>query len=213
MNIQQPDDATEAPEARTTKDPEGTRGRIVEAALSAFSRKGYHDTSVDEIVWESHTSKGAVYFHFPNKQALFLSLVDKFADLLERRVNDAISSETTGIRRVSAALQACLETFGRYRPLAKIMLGLAVGLGAIFEEKRLEVHQRFVELIRVNLDQAIAEGDVAPIDTEVVATAWMGAINEVVIQWVYTGQPDPDRITATMRPMLLRSVGFEEAAE
>jgi AcrR family transcriptional regulator len=207
-----PEANAEAPEARAAKDPEGTRGRIVEAALSVFSRKGYHDTSVDEIVWESRTSKGAVYFHFPNKQALFLSLVDKFADLLERRVNEAISAETTGIRRVSAALQACLETFGRYRPLAKIMLVQAVGLGAIFEEKRLEVHQRFVELIRVNLDQAIAEGDVAPIDTEVVATAWMGAINEVVIQWVYTGQPDPERIIGTMRPMLLRSVGFEETA-
>lgn len=205
-------DMADAPEARAAKDPEGTRGRIVEAALSVFSRKGYHDTSVDEIVWESHTSKGAVYFHFPNKQALFLSLVDKFADLLERRVNEAISGETTGIRRVSAALQACLDTFGRYRPLAKIMLVQAVGLGAIFEDKRLEVHQRFVELIRVNLDQAIAEGDVAPIDTEVVATAWMGAINEVVIQWVYTGQPDPQRINDTVRPMLLRSVGFDEAA-
>ncbi|MFN8380131.1 MAG: TetR/AcrR family transcriptional regulator [Anaerolineae bacterium] len=203
-------DETQVVEGKSGKDPSGTRGRILDAALSVFSRKGYHDTSVDEIVWESHTSKGAVYFHFPNKQALFLSLVDKFADLLERRVNEAISGETSGIRRVSVALQTTLETFGKYRPLAKLLLVQAVGLGSIFEEKRLEVHQRFVALIRVNLDQAIAEGDIAPVDTEVVATAWMGAINEVIIQWVYTGQPEPDRILATVRPMLLRSVGFEE---
>ncbi len=207
MEIESPADN---PEVKTGKDPEGTRGRILDAALSVFSRKGYHSTSVDEIVWESHTSKGAVYFHFPNKQALFLSLVDKFADLLERRVNEAISRETVGIRRVSAALQATLETFGKYRPLAKILLVQAVGLGSIFEEKRLQVHQRFVELIRVNLDQAVAEGAVTPVDSEVVATAWMGAINEVIIQWVYTGQPEPARIMATMRPMLLRSIGFEE---
>lgn len=201
----------ETPESTSgAKNPEGTRGRILDAALSVFSRKGYHDTSVDEIVWESHTSKGAVYFHFPNKQALFLSLVDKFADLLERRVTEAISRETTGIRRVSVALQTTLETFGKYRPLAKLLLVQAVGLGSIFEEKRLEVHQRFVLLIRTNLDQAIAEGDIAPVDTEVVATAWMGAINEVIIQWVYTGQPEPERILSTVKPLLLRSVGFEE---
>lgn len=204
-------DGMPAAGAKAGKNPEGTRGRILDAALSVFSRKGYHDTSVDEIVWESRTSKGAVYFHFPNKQALFLSLVDKFADLLERRVNEAISSESSGIRRVSVALQTTLETFGKYRPLAKLLLVQAVGLGSIFEEKRLQVHQRFVELIRVNLEQAIAEGDIAPVDTEVVATAWMGAINEVIIQWVYTGQPEPDRILSTVRPMLLRSVGFEEA--
>jgi AcrR family transcriptional regulator len=194
------------------KDPEGTRSRILDAALDVFSNKGYHEASVDEIVDRSSTSKGSVYFHFPNKQKLFLALVDKFADLLERRITEAIEVEAIGIARVNAALRACLETFGKYRPLAKILLVQAVGLGSIFESKRLEVHQRFIDLIRQYLDEAIAEGDIAPVDTEVVATAWMGAINEVVIQWVYVGQPDPDRIMNTLRPMLLRSVGFEEPA-
>lgn len=194
------------------KDPEGTRSRILDAALDVFSNKGYHEASVDEIVDRSSTSKGSVYFHFPNKQKLFLALVDKFADLLERRITEAIEVEAIGIARVNAALRACLETFGKYRPLAKILLVQAVGLGSIFESKRLEVHQRFIDLIRQYLDEAIAEGDIAPVDTEVVATAWMGAINEVVIQWVYVGQPDPDRIMNTLRPMLLRSVGFEESA-
>lgn len=199
-------------EKKLPKDPEGTRSRILDAALNVFARKGYHDTSVDEIVEASNTSKGSVYFHFPNKQKLFLALVDKFADLLERRITEAIEHEEIGIARVSAALRACLETFGKYRPLAKIMLVQAVGLGSIFESKRLEVHQRFVNLIKQYLDEAIEQGDIAPVDTEVVATAWMGAINEVVIAWVYSGQPEPERIMSTLRPMLLRSVGFEERA-
>ncbi|HEY7615651.1 MAG TPA: TetR/AcrR family transcriptional regulator [Terriglobales bacterium] len=194
----------------TTRDPEGTRSRILDAALNVFSHKGYHDSSVDEIVEESHTSKGAVYFHFPNKQKLFLALVDKFADLLERRIVEAISEHDEGIKRVSAALQACLETFGKYRPLAKILLVQAVGLGAIFEEKRLQVHQRFILLIQTYLDEAIAVGDIEPADTELIAMAWMGAIYQVVINWVYTGEPEPDRIMSTLHPLLLRSVGFEE---
>lgn len=194
----------------TPRDPEGTRGRILDAALNVFSHKGYHDSSVDEIVEQSHTSKGAVYFHFPNKQKLFLALVDKFVDLLERRIVEAIREHDEGIERVSAALQACLETFGKYRPLAKILLVQAVGLGAIFEEKRLEVHQRFISLIQTYLDEAIAVGDIQPADTELIAMAWMGAIYQVVINWVYTGEPEPERIMSTLHPLLLRSVGFEE---
>lgn len=193
----------------SVKNPEMTRGRILDAALAVFSRKGYHASSVDEIVSESHTSKGSIYFHFPNKQTLFLALVDKFANLLERRVEEAIAGETTGIGRVSAALRACLETFGKYRPLAKILLVQAVGLGSIFEEKRLEVNNRFVTLIQQYLDQAIAEGDIEPVDSEVVSIAWMGAIYQVVISWVYGGQPEPERIMNTLLPVLLRSVGFE----
>lgn len=193
-----------------TRDPEGTRSRILDAALSVFASKSYHEASVDEIVEASHTSKGSVYFHFPNKQTLFLALVDKFADTLEKRVTEAIADEDEGMKRVSAALHAVLSTFGKYRSLAKILLVQAVGLGAAFEEKRLQVHDRFAGLIQIYLDQAIAVGDIDPVDTELVAYAWMGAINEVVIRWVYTGQPEPDRILATLRPLLLKSVGYDE---
>jgi AcrR family transcriptional regulator len=50
-----------------TRDPQTTRERILDASLDIFSDKGYHDTRLDEIVDQSHTSKGAIYFHFPNK--------------------------------------------------------------------------------------------------------------------------------------------------
>ncbi|MFN8530493.1 MAG: TetR/AcrR family transcriptional regulator [Anaerolineae bacterium] len=198
------------PDKTTARDPEGTRGKILDAAMDVFANKGYHDASVDEIVEASGTSKGSVYFHFPNKQKLFLALLDKFADLLERRILEAIAHEETPVRRASAALEAFMSTFGKYRPFAKILLIQAVGLGSAFEEKRLQVYDRFAALVKTYLDQAVREGDIAPIDTNIAAYAWMGAINEVVIRWVYTGQPDPNRILSALRPMLLRSVGFSE---
>lgn len=188
-----------------------TRERILEAAIEVFAGKGYHDTRVDDIVSASQTSKGAIYFYFPGKQQIFLALVDKFAALLEARLTDAIAGESGGVDKVDAALRACLETFGRYRKLAKIFLVQAVGLGAAFEEKRLEVHDRFARVIKLYLDRGVAEGDVPPIDTEVAAYVWMGAINEMVIRWVYTGQPEPERVLATLRAMLLRSIGVDEA--
>lgn len=194
------------------KDPEGTRERILDAAMDVFSTKGYHDARVDDIVEMSSTSKGSVYFHFPNKEKLFLALVDKFADLLERRVIDAISEQEMGMMRVRAALEACLETFGRYRRLAKIMLVQAVGLGTIFEKKRREVLDRFADLVKTYLDEAIITGDILPVDTQIVAVAWTGSINELVIRWVYTGDPKPDQIMSTLLPLLLRSVGYEDKA-
>ncbi len=189
---------------------EDTRERILDAALNVFSNKGYHDTRMDEIVEASETSKGSIYFHFPNKERLFLALVDQFADLLERKVIEAVGQEEQGILRVRAALQACLETFGRYRRPAKILLVQAVGLGSIFEKKRIDVNDRFANLIRKYLDEAIAVGDIAPVDTEVVSYAWMGAIYEIVIRWVYTGEPDSERILSALLPLLLKSVGYEE---
>jgi AcrR family transcriptional regulator len=188
---------------------DNTRDKILDAALNIFATKGYHDTRMDEIVEESSTSKGAIYFHFPNKERLFLALVDQFADLLERRVVDAVDEAGAGMERVKAALQACLDTFGRYRRPAKILLVQAVGLGNVFEKKRVEVNDRFALLIKRYLDEAVAMGELRPVDTEIVAYAWMGAIYGIVIRWVYTGEPDSERILTSLLPLLLRSVGYD----
>lgn len=196
-------------QANTTRDPQTTRERILDAALNLFSRKGYYDTRLDEIVEQSHTSKGSIYFHFPNKERLFLALVDQFADLLERRVQSAIEQEEKGMKRVRVALETTLQTFGKYRLPAKILLVQAVGLGSTFEAKRNEVNDRFAHLIEVNLIDSVEVGDIAPVDTQVVALAWMGAIYNVVIHWVNTGEPEPDRIMSTLLPILLQSVGYE----
>lgn len=196
---------------RAKRDPEVTKEKILDAALDIFSRQGYYDTKLDEIADESKTSKGAIYFHFPNKEKLFLALVDQFADLLERRVNEKTETLPIGVARVQVALETVMDTFGKYRRPAKILLIQAVGLGSVFEKKRLETINRFAELIRIHLDEAISEGVLEPVDTEVVAHAWMGAIYSLVIQWVYTGEPTQERILATLIPLLLKSVGHDES--
>lgn len=190
-------------------DQKSTRERILEAALDIFSSKGYHDARLDDIVESAHISKGSIYFYFPNKERLFLALVDQFADLIERRATEAIERQPrAGIDRVRAAIMAVIETFGKYRRPAKILLVQAVGLGATFEKKRLEVTDRFAALIKRHLDEAVAVGEIEPIDTAVVAHAWMGAIYNLIIRWVMTGDPPAERIPPTLVPLLLRSVKY-----
>src|SRR6185312_4032273 len=50
---------------------EATRRAVLDAARSLFGRKGYARTSVDEIADAARVTKGAVYHHFPGKEALF----------------------------------------------------------------------------------------------------------------------------------------------
>jgi AcrR family transcriptional regulator len=163
---------------------------------------------VDEIVRASRTSKGAVYHHFPNKEALFLALVDEFAARLADAIATAIAGAHGALGKVEAALRAGLETFAAHRQLARILLLESVSLGAAYESKRAEVHGRFAALIGAYLDQAVAEGSIAPLDTEVATLAWLGAVNELVIQWLHRSEPDLlTRVVPALTPMLLRSIG------
>jgi AcrR family transcriptional regulator len=187
-----------------------TRYRILNAAINIFSKKGYHNTRVDEIVEASQTSKGGVYFYFPSKQDIFLGLVDEFANMLEFRLSKSIEQHEGGIERIDAALKTCLTTFQEYRELSKIFLVQSVGLGITFEEKQQQIRDRFVNIIKIHLDEASATGDIEPMNTQIAAYAWMGAINEVVIRWIHTGEPDLASSLPALRQFLLRSVGVSE---
>lgn len=187
-----------------------TRERILDAAMELFSAKGFYDTRLDEIAAEASASKGAIYFHFPNKEKLFIALVDQFADLIERRAKEAIAQETKGIRRVQAALESVLESFSKYRRPAKLLLVQAVGLGSVFERKRVEFNDRFVLIIKIYLDEAVADGVIPPVNTAIVSHAWMGAIYNIMIQWVYTGEPAKAEIMETLLPLLLKSVDYRD---
>jgi AcrR family transcriptional regulator len=185
-----------------------TRDRILQAALEVFAEKGYHRALVDDIVRASRTSKGAVYHHFPNKEALFLALVDEFAGRLAEAVAAAIGGAHGALGKVQAALTAGLQTFAGHRELARILLLEAVSLGPAYQSKRLEVHGRFASLIQAHLDEAVAEGSIPRLDTRVATLAWLGALNEVVVQWLYSGKPDLlTEAVPALAPMLLRSIG------
>ena len=62
------------------KNIRNTRSRIVSAAWKLFYEQGYDDTTVEEIVEESETSKGSFYHYFSGKDALLSSLSDLFDD-------------------------------------------------------------------------------------------------------------------------------------
>ena len=52
-----------------------TRAKLLEAGRDIFIATGYRGATLDSIAARAGFTKGAVYWHFPNKQALFLALV------------------------------------------------------------------------------------------------------------------------------------------
>ena len=69
------------------KNSRNTKGKIVSAAWQLFYRQGYDDTTIDEIVEASGTSRGSFYHYFEGKDALLSSLSylfdEKYEELTE----------------------------------------------------------------------------------------------------------------------------------
>ena len=59
---------------------------ILKAAKHLFLEKGYHETSVREIVQEANTSMGNLYFHFPNKLNILKVIAMEYITILRNQI-------------------------------------------------------------------------------------------------------------------------------
>lgn len=72
-----------------------TKGKIINAAWDLFYEQGYEDTTIEEIIERSETSKGSFYHYFEGKDALLSSLSymfdEKYEELIEQLEPDTHS--------------------------------------------------------------------------------------------------------------------------
>ncbi|WP_458411777.1 TetR/AcrR family transcriptional regulator [Schinkia sp. CFF1] len=71
-----------------------TKKKILEVALDLFSKKGFDQVTVDEIVNTANSSKGAFYVHFNSKNEIFLEKfkeIDDFYDTFTQSLPDDMS--------------------------------------------------------------------------------------------------------------------------
>jgi TetR/AcrR family fatty acid metabolism transcriptional regulator len=213
---------SETEQASTAKRPgrppgsgvaEATRERILEAAADVFADKGYYGAAVDDIVRASDTSKGSFYFHFPNKHGIFTALLNHLTQRLVGRVEAAIEARGPDpVAQLDGALESALTAFAQRKRLARLLLVEAAGIGHAADDHLLAIHGRFTALIERRLAAAVQAGRIPPQDTALAACAWMGALNEVVLRWLYRNEPErlQDAIPG-LRTLLLRSVGLRDA--
>lgn len=165
--------------ARQAERREATRGAILKAARSLFGEQGFADTSMDEIAAAAGVAKGAVYHHFPTKEALFEAVSEAAASELADRlapVARAAPDPLAGIAEgTHAYFRACAEG-----PLGRIVLidGPAV-LG--WERWRRIDEAHFGRTIPQALAAAMRAGLIAEQPVEPLARLLLGAMTEAAI--------------------------------
>src|ERR1700756_194849 len=74
-----------------------TRHRLIAAASRRFAHRPYSMVSLDDILAEAELTKGAMYFHFPSKQALALAIIDDLNEMSRAAVSELLSRRMSGL--------------------------------------------------------------------------------------------------------------------
>jgi AcrR family transcriptional regulator len=90
-----------------------TRAALLATARRLFASKGYAATGTEEVVAQAAVTRGALYYHFTDKQALFAAVVEQMAQeilaAIEHAADSAGSPADALIKGSLAFLDACLQ--------------------------------------------------------------------------------------------------------
>lgn len=99
---------------RTKEDAALTREKIFRAGISVFASKGYAAGTLGDVAREAGVSRGAIYWHFRNKEAFFQETVARLNRTYDDLIGKAMTTLKTGVEPVEAIELAVAEIIRRY---------------------------------------------------------------------------------------------------
>ena len=159
------------------------------AARGLFAKRGYHLTTIDDIVAQAGVARGTFYLYFEDKRAIFSDLIDRFGSQLAVAIVRIVTDDPT--RSVGAQIheniRRIIGTCLAERAMTKILFTDAVGIDPLFDRKLASFYENMVLLLVETLKDGQKLGIVSDGEPRVLAYMALGALKELLYQAVTLG--------------------------
>lgn len=161
---------------------------ILECARVVFARKGFHSTTVSDIIQQARIARSTFYAHFTSKEEIFSILVNNFLKLLVEKILSInisrANSENTleyDLREMTLELVEFLE---KNADIVCLIITAQQGFNTFFDKRIEEFFNTIHTTIQKLLEEGIEEGNVRPCRCDLIAYAILGSIKQITLQWL-----------------------------
>jgi AcrR family transcriptional regulator len=160
------------------------RRRLMVAMAQLCVERGYRATTIAHIASQAGVARNTVYDNFPNREALFLALLEEATGELLGEVETAcLGAGEEGEARFEAALAAILEWIAANPAFAWVLLVEAPCSCPAAFDHHLETTARFIELLRASVPDDIER-------PEVIEEMLVGGITSILRYLVHNGEAE-----------------------
>ena len=164
-----------APGASDTRE-----NQLLAIARRLFARDGYERTSLRDIAEAADITKAALYYYFPNKEALYERVVLESMQALVEQVSVAVAAADSPTARIRAFMQSSADVFdlARDRWIAGSR-AFREGVRGGQHVAAIAVRDQYEGLLRQCIAQAIASGEVRAIDPAIAGRFLLSGLNQM----------------------------------
>lgn len=192
---------------RVRRLPREVRERqILDAAVTVFSERGYHDASMDEISDVAGVSKPMIYAYLGSKEDLFAACIHREATQLLAAIASGVRTDLAADMQLWHGLAAFFEYVGTHRESWRVIHRQSITQGGPFSAELVAMRRQAISLVDTLLVQVATKEGLHDNATESLAAALVGAA-ESLADWWLDNPEVPSRVVAS-RLMNLAWMGF-----
>ncbi len=163
---------------------EERRRQILDAAVRAFAKKGYHACRVSDIAEEAGVAYGLVYHYFDSKDAVLESVFREMWGMMVAAINAIEEIEESPREQLRKSCAIVLRTWRDYPDVVRVLVREVARSGEQLQREVEEIAHAFAALQRIverGQEQGIFRTDLSPR-----LAAWIiyGALEEILTGWV-----------------------------
>jgi TetR/AcrR family fatty acid metabolism transcriptional regulator len=178
------------PGRRTHLPSDERRDQILDCALEAFARKGFHDTSIADICARAQIGRGTLYQYFKDKRDVLAALIDRIVGGIINAIQHwpqlelppgTVWTAADNVAFVEGRCNQIMEVVFADADTASLVLRMARSTGFV-RDTLARIDQHVVGAIEADIRAGMEQGALRPsIETQVVAQFIVGGIEKLVV--------------------------------
>lgn len=184
--------------------------QMLDAAVEVFSRKGYHDTSMDAIAAEAKISKPMLYLYYGSKDELFRACIARESMRFVEAVAVAGNPQLTPHEQLRAGLEAFLSYVDNHRLSWQVLYRQALGQQP-FASEITNSRERIIELTAKLLESSSKYAEPGT-NFDIVSVAVIGA-GEAIADRIASGEVQVAEAVNLLDDLAWRGLAGKKKAE
>jgi len=159
------------------------KDQILDAALTVLVHNGYEGSRMDDVVSESQLSKGAIYWYYKSKKAMYLDLVNFWVIRYSATINHLVENDQAAPDQLKSLFNYFIDQY-ESDPDPFIALTEFWSMAQKdddFRAKLQKVYSQFLEVLEKIVAKGVKDGDFKKLDIRITAMSIM--LNVESINW------------------------------
>jgi AcrR family transcriptional regulator len=154
------------------------RSQILQAAIGCFAEKGYHLTTMDDIVAASGLSKGSIYWYYKSKKEILVAILEaSFAEMAEATAGILDDPTISAGERLRHFMEVSMESVAEFGELTAVFIDFwsATRHDEDFNQLMAGLYEPFFKALVRLIEEGIQNGEFRPVNAAHLAASLMSA--------------------------------------